>query len=112
VAQTTQGGDSSQIDILFSQLGNGSHSFLRPLVFIGRHQTHVAFGKNLFAQLGYGAQNRNAAILFDAVAQYFFMTGSGNMIEHNTPNTHVRIKAHTTGHDRSHGSGALGAVDT
>ena len=103
--------DSGQIDILFGQLANRADGVLGPLVFVGWHKTHVALGKALFAQFGYGPDDRDAAVPLDAGPQDVFVTGTGHTVEHDAFDLHARVELDASGHYGGHGTGGFGGIE-
>ena len=51
-----------------------------PLVFGGGNQSQVPFRKVLPAEFGDGAEHRQAAVMFDAVAQLLLVPGVGHPV--------------------------------
>ena len=68
IADRAMSAIAADVQVFLGDLFNDIDSILGPLVFVGRHQTHMTFGKRLLFQLGHRTQYRDAAILFDTGA--------------------------------------------
>ncbi len=99
-----------QIDVLGRDAGDGSDRVRRPAVLGGRHESHVALGKNLPVELGNRADHRDPAVVLDAPAQDRFVPRAGDPVEDHPADRHLRVEAHTAGDHRGHGACGFGAV--
>ena len=102
--------ETLQVQVALGQVPGGGYGPDGGGVFLGGHQSHVAFGKDLALEARDGPQHRDAAIGFDGLADDGFVARAGDLVEDDPPDGHLGVEVLAAQHHGGGGAGPHGAV--